>query len=109
MRRFQYMVQFSLNDISEFKKENENVYRCRVNCKFCDKSFFAKYKSHWVVSNIEAHLKNHVNGASRVHTSNGSQSVANRVSDNNKNSPLNPSSNLLSNSTSNLPEVLGKF
>lgn len=59
MKRFDYDVEFSFSDISEFSKKNEK-YQCRVKCSFCSKKVICNYCSHWVVSNLEFHLKSHI-------------------------------------------------
>lgn len=71
-KKLSYSVEFSDSDIIEFESEEENqktVFRCKVKCKFCSKSVAAKYETHWIVSNVEAHLKKHVLDASNLQNS----------------------------------------
>lgn len=59
MKRFNFEVEFNVNEISDFCKNNE-YYKCRMKCCFCSKTIVCNYLSHWVVSNLEAHLKKHI-------------------------------------------------
>lgn len=69
MKKLNYSLEFSDSDIVEFERGQENqeeIFRCKVKCKFCSKSVAAKYKKHWIVGNIETHLEQHVLQASIV-------------------------------------------
>lgn len=59
LNKLNFAVQFDEDSVTDYFEEN-NSYSCRVKCPFCLKSLLCNYVSHWVVSNIEAHLKNHV-------------------------------------------------
>lgn len=64
LKNSQFDISFDIQkDVSEFTKE-ENLYRCRVKCPFCEKQIVCSYVTHWAVSNLESHLKNHISSIS---------------------------------------------
>lgn len=69
MKKLNCNTQFSSRDFIEFRQEREgehDILRCKVKCKYCDKSIPATFKNYWFVSIIEAHLKKHVKEASNL-------------------------------------------
>lgn len=69
MLKCSFAVQFSTKNISEFEIKTNGTsctYRCRVKCCFCEKKYVCNYKTYWEVSNIEAHLKIHMNEISKT-------------------------------------------
>lgn len=51
-------------DISDFDKSvtlRSCSFSCRVKCPYCDKRIKCKFENYWLVSNVEAHLKTHIN------------------------------------------------
>lgn len=59
LNNLQFSLQFTLTDITEFE-EKSGAYRCRMKCCFCEKKIVCNYKTYWIVSNLEAHLKLHL-------------------------------------------------
>lgn len=44
--------------IHEFQRENEN-YKCLFECPICSTKIKCVYKTYWLVSNLECHMKKH--------------------------------------------------
>lgn len=91
------------------KSRDENIYRCLMKCPCCEKSIPCTYNSHWIVSNIEKHIKDHkterervnltVNEVRNVELNAGSSATS---SDNANNATAN-----LTNNVSNIPQSIG--
>lgn len=53
-----FELKFNKTHLCEFKKIGDKV-KCRVKCPICPKNYLCNYKTHWSVSNIEAHIREH--------------------------------------------------
>lgn len=98
VEKFNIVVEFSLNHIFEFNEENNHYkykYKCRVKCALCQKKIVCNYSTHWVVSNLESHLKDHIKPIvqkSNENSSNNQSKIA--ESEILLNSPVETNSNL---------------
>lgn len=54
-----FTFDISEKNIENFRFEN-NIYRCKVQCSVCVKKVPCTFTSHWVCSNLQAHLKSHL-------------------------------------------------
>lgn len=65
MLNLKYSVRFINNDISNFEKnESKNYYQCKVKCPFCKKTYVCQFSTCWILSNFQAHLRDHIKKAS---------------------------------------------
>lgn len=53
-----FLLTLDTSDIIDFEKI-DNKFKCSVRCPVCSKQIRCEYKSYWIVSNLQKHLKNH--------------------------------------------------
>lgn len=75
MRRWKFSVNITSADITEYKINN-GVNTCRIKCPFCEKRYLVNYTTHWVVSNTEAHIRNHITEILANRQSNATKNLA---------------------------------
>lgn len=79
LRKKNYSVHFNNNNLTDFEKNS-----CRVKCPFCGKRLLCSFKTHWIVSNFEAHLREHIKAASNI--KNASENVSESLGESLENS-----------------------
>lgn len=59
--KFQFQLNFSVELISEFERQNIGESKCRVRCPVpdCESKYSCQYRKYWIISNFEKHIKNH--------------------------------------------------
>lgn len=96
-------IEFQPNHISNVKTENDSV-KCHVRCPSCSMNTPCIYKSYWLVSNIEKHLKSHVEPGTQT---DNQRLLNNTNTENSHNQSLAQSP--LNNSNSENNYIIGRF
>lgn len=79
----------TIDSISEFRKEG-SVYKCKFECPVCDRKISCQYKTNWLISNLQAHIKGHLK----------------EIKSSQINSTEDPTKNLAKNSTYNIEDIV---
>lgn len=79
-------ITISNEDLYEFYREENSLCHCRVQCSICLKLVRCTYTSHWAVSNLESHWRNHTAAETGAETNSVVQSVSQALTSTQSNS-----------------------
>lgn len=59
LRKINSNIAVGNENLFDFHRKKNSTYSCHVQCSLCQKRIICTYTTHWAVSNLETHFKNH--------------------------------------------------